>query len=491
MQKALVIGGGFAGMTAASFLAKDGFAVELIEKNAELGGRNRNFSVDGFTFDMGPSWYWMPDVFEKFYNQFGYTTTELYKLKRLNPSYRIFWPEGDSVDLPVNREDIIKLFDQIEKGSGKGLDRFLNEAGIKYRAAMDEFVYKPSLSFNEYMNATLIKQSFKLDLFTSVSKHIRKFISHPRLLQILEFPVLFLGAKPQFTPALFSIMNYADMELGTWYPEGGMYEITKAFKKILDDVGVQIYLNEEVKEIRIEKKIVNEVITHEKAYHPDILVSGADYHHTEQILLKKEFRSYSNKYWEKKVMAPSCLLFYLGINKKVPGLLHHNLFFDTSFTLHAEEIYDTHRWPTDPLFYVSCTSKTEATAPSKCENLFILIPISTRIEDSPALHQTYLDKVLHRIEKHTGEKIKDSIIFNRSYCINDFKKDYHAFRGNAYGLANTLLQTGPLRPKIKSKKVKNLYFTGQLTVPGPGMPPAIISGEVVSKFIVNEQNSNV
>ena len=488
-EQTVVIGGGIAGMACAALLAKSGHTVRLIEKHDDLGGRNRKWIHKGFHFDMGPSWYWMPDVFERFFQHFGHSHTDFYSLKRLDPSYQVFWDDHAPTPLPARIEGITELFDRFEPGSGTRLTRFLREAGIKYNTAMADFVYRPSLALTEYADLNLIRKSLRLDLFQSMAKHIRKFVRDPHLIQLLEFPILFLGAKPAETPALYSMMNYADMVLGTWYPLGGMTKLSEAFHRILLEQGVEVITGTEVNDLVTENDVVRAVATNRGLYEADLVISGADYHHTEQDLLPSQARTYSEKYWQKRVMAPSSLLFYIGFKEQIPGLLHHNLFFDAPFAAHATSIYDTHAWPEDPLFYVCCPSKTDPhCAPAGQENVFVLIPLSTRLDDDPAKHDYYFDQVLTRMEKQLGRRIKDQVLFKRSYCIEDFKTDYHAFRGNAYGMANTLKQTGPLRPKIRSNKVRNLYYTGQLTVPGPGLPPAVISGEVVANYILKNHN---
>ena len=488
-SKTVVIGAGIAGMACAALLAKAGHSVRLIEKHQSVGGRNRKWDHQGFQFDMGPSWYWMPDVFERFYQLFGHTHQDFYELKRLDPSYQVFWSDREPITLPADFDSLKTLFDGFEAGSGDRLAAFLKEAKIKYDTAMSEFIYRPSLHATEYADLQLIQKSMRLDLFQSIAKHIRKYVQDPHLVQLLEFPVLFLGAKPQETPALYSMMNYADMMLGTWYPLGGMTKISEAFHQILAENKVELITDTEVDSFILgSDRNVKAVSTSSGLLETNLVISGADYHHTEMNLLPNSSRSYSKAYWDKKVMAPSSLLFYVGVDKKIPGLEHHNLFFDAPFSAHAKSIYDDHIWPEDPLFYVCAPSKTDpVVAPEGKENLFILIPLSTRLKDDPSKHDHYFNRVLDRMERQLGCTIKDHVLFHRSYCINDFIKDYHSFRGNAYGMANTLLQTGPLRPKIKSKKVNNLFFTGQLTVPGPGLPPAVISGEVVAKYILKKQ----
>lgn len=482
-KKISIIGSGFAGISASAYLAKAGHDVHVFEKNAQLGGRARQFSSEGFTFDMGPSWYWMPDVFEKFFNDFGHTVSGFYDLKRLSPSYRVFYPAKEIIDIPASLDELYALFERIEPGSTPHLKRFLNEAAFKYEIGITEMVQKPGRSITEFIDLELAKNALKLDVFKPFSKYIRKYFKDPRLLQLLEFPILFLGAMPKDIPALYSLMNYADMALGTWYPMGGMHNIVEAMVKTAEDQGVTFHTNATVSEIRASKKSASAIVVDGKEISSDVIVGAADYQHTER-LLTKEFRNYDSKYWDKRVMAPSCLLYYVGVNKRLKNLLHHNLFFDEDFAPHAKEIYETPQWPTKPLFYASCPSLTDSSvAPEGHENLFLLIPVAPGIKETPEIQNKYFDMIVNRLEKRTGQSIKDSIVYKRSYAYSDFVKDYNSFKGNAYGLANTLMQTAILKPKLKSKKLNNLYFAGQLTVPGPGVPPAIISGEVVAREI--------
>ncbi len=485
-KKIIVIGAGFSGLSAACCLAQKGFDVTVLEKKNETGGRGRKADVDGFMFDMGPSWYWMPEVFEKFFNRFGKSAADYYSLKRLSPSYRVFFKD-DQNDIPAEKEKLFALFESLENGSSKKLEQFLDEAAYKYDKGVNEFVYKPSLSLLEFADVNLLLSLFRLNMFSSFSKYIRKYFSHPKLLQLLEFPVLFLGAKPENTPALYSMMNYADMVLGTWYPDGGMYKIAEAMTKLAEELGVKILTGENVEKINVENGKVKSVVSNGKEIFSDIIISGADYNFTEQKLLEENYRTYSADYWESRVMSPSALIFYLGVNKKVDNLLHHNLFFDADFSVHATEIYDKPQWPSHPLFYVCCPSKTDAAvAPEGMENLFILIPVAVGLDDNDATREKYFEMVMNRLEKRTGQTIREHIVYKKAYAHRDFISDYNSFKGNAYGLANTLFQTAVLKPRIKSRKVKNLYFTGQLTVPGPGVPPSIISGQVVAALVEQE-----
>ena len=494
-NKALVIGAGFAGLSAASFLAKKGWDVTIVEKNEMAGGRARKFEAEGFTFDMGPSWYWMPDVFEKYFGSFGKKVSDFYELQRLDPSYRVYF-EKATWDLPANYEALKNLFESIEPGAGNALDLFLAEAKYKYEVGVGKLVYQPSLSITEFIDFELIKGVFKLDVFQSMKTHIARYFKHPYIQFLMEFPVLFLGALPENTPALYSLMNYADIKGGTWYPKNGMYSIVEAMVKVAKSLGVQFKLGEEVMQIVVENGIATKVISKvnetqmQENYSFDVLIGAGDYHHIETKLLEKKYQSYSEKYWDSRVLAPSSLLYYVGLNKKLKDVTHHSLFFDSDFSVHGSEIYSNPMWPSNPLFYASVPSVTDPTvAPAGCENLFLLIPIAAGLEgDTADVREKYFNLIIERLEKKWGQTITDAIVYKRSYAVADFKNDYHSFKGNAYGLANTLLQTAFLKPSCKSKKIKNLYYTGQLTVPGPGVPPSLISGEVVANLICKQYN---
>jgi len=484
-QKVIVIGAGFAGLSAATSLADAGFEVHVLEKNDHAGGRARIFESDGFMFDMGPSWYWMPDVFERYFATFGKKPSDYYDLVRLDPSYKVIFPENETWNIPANLDDFKSLLENIEPGASKKLDHFLQEAKYKYDVGVHDIVYKPSLSALEFADARIAKGMLKLHLFKAFSKYIRKFFKDERILKLMEFPVLFLGAKPENTPALYSIMNYADIKLGTWYPMGGMHMIIKGMQKLAQEKGVTFHFNSAVTKIKNSGSVVTGVETNEGDILADYIVAGADYHHVEQILLQPELRKYDEKYWQNRVMAPSSLLFYLGIDKKIPNLEHHNLFFDEDFRPHAEAIYDTATWAEKPLFYVCCPSKTDASvAPEGKENLFVLIPAAPGISDPEAIREKYYHIIMDRLEKYCGTSIRQHVIFKRSYAQSNFIEDYNSFKGNAYGLANTLMQTAFLKPKMRSSKITNLVYTGQLTTPGPGVPPSLISGQVAAKEII-------
>lgn len=489
-KKVVIIGAGFAGLSAAAFMAKAGWDVTVIEKNKTAGGRAAQLKAQGFTFDMGPSWYWMPDVFERFFDQFGKRVEDYYSLVRLDPSYRVYWQE-DFSDIPANYEELKQLFESIEKGSAARLDHYLKEAFVKYKIGIHDLVYKPGQSLTEFFDWSVVKNVFKLDVFTSIRAHVASHFKNDRLRQLMEFPVLFLGALPQNTPALYSLMNYADIVGGTWYPQGGMYKVVDAMQALAEEQGAKFHFDEAARQMIIEKSSAKRLLTDKGEYEADVIISGADYHFTEFNLVPESHRSYNESYWDKKVLAPSCLLYYVGLNKKLNNVVHHSLFFDVPFQQHADEIYADPKWPNEPLFYLSVPSKTDDTvAPKGFENVVVLVPVASGLKnDSEELREFYFQKIIKRLEQRTGESISDAIVFKKTFSVSDFKTEYNSYKGNAYGLANVLKQTAVLRPSCQSKKIKNLFYTGQFTVPGPGVPPSLISGEVVSKQVLKYFNS--
>ncbi|MGB5428265.1 phytoene desaturase family protein [Eudoraea sp.] len=479
-KKVVIIGSGFSSLSAACYLAKKDFDVSLYEKNDKVGGRARQFKKDGFTFDIGPSWYWMPDIFDRFFADFGKQTSDYYQLDKLSPAYKIFF-DDEIITIGDCMDKICEEFERIEKGSSVHLKKFIGKAQKNYDIAINEIVYRPGLSPLELVTKDTI---IRVDqFFKTISQEVRKNFKNPKLISTLEFPVLFLGAKPSNTPAFYSFMNFADFGLGTWHPKGGMYQIILAMKSLAVELGVRIHTDSPVDKILVQEGKANGILVNSEKIDADMVLSGADYHHTE-TLLDSTYRQYSEKYWQRKTFAPSSLLFFIGFDKKLENVEHHNLFFDTDFGQHASEIYDNPKWPSRPLFYANFPSVTDKSmAPNNMETGFFLIPIAPGIEDTPALRDQYFDIILKRFQERTGQSVENNIIFKKSFCINDFKEQYNSYKGNAYGMANTLSQTAFLRPGLKSKKIKNLFFTGQLTVPGPGVPPSLISGKLVSELI--------
>lgn len=483
-KKLAIIGSGFSGLSAAAYGAKSGYEVHVFEKHNGPGGRARQFTTnEGYVFDMGPSWYWMPDIIENFFTDFGYKAADFFELISLNPQFEIIFSE-EKLSVPKGYEQLKELFETIETGAGLQLEKFIKAAKFKYEVGMQEFVNKPCHSWSEFISLKIAKSAFQLDLLTDFRSYVAKYFKDEKLRMLMEFPVIFLGASPKSIPALYSLMNYGGYALGTHYPKGGFYELVKAMWKIGENQGVKFHFNQTVEKINVENNQVRSLSINGELHFFDAVIASSDYHHTE-TLLDNQYRNYSELYWNTRTFAPSCLIFYLGIKEEIPNLKHHTLFFENDFNAHIDTIYSNKKWPDKPLFYCCCPSKTDdSVTPKGKENLFLLMPLAIGINDEEITREKYLAEMLTRIEKITGvSDLQSKIEYKRSYCVSDFVQDYNAFGGNAYGLANTLNQTAVLKPKIRNKKVKNLFYTGQLTVPGPGVPPSIISGKIVVKEV--------
>lgn len=492
-KKIAIIGSGFSGMSAAAYAARDGYEVHVFEKHDLPGGRARQFSTnEGYVFDMGPSWYWMPDIIEQFFEDFNYKTSDFFELVSLNPQFDIIFSDG-KMAVPENYNDLKNLFEETEPGAGKQLDQFMESAQFKYEVGMRDFVNKPCYNWAEFVSLKIAKSALKLDLLTNFRSYVSRYFRHPKLKALMEFPVIFLGGSPKNIPALYSLMNYGGYMLGTKYPMGGFYELVLAMKTVAEKQGALFHFDHAVEQINVKDNHVSSLIINGEYHEFDAVIASADYHHSENLLDDKAFKNYDEAYWQSKTFAPSCLIYYLGIKEKIPNLSHHTLFFEYNLDAHIDSIYRKKQWAEDPLFYCCCPSKTDASvAPDGGENLFLLMPVATGIEDDECIREKYLSAMLARIEKQTGiTDLANKIEYKRSYCVSDFISDYNAYGGNAYGLANTLSQTAVLKPKIRNKRISNLFYTGQLTVPGPGVPPSIISGKIVAKEVnkfINQQS---
>lgn len=488
-KRIAIIGSGFSGLSAAAYTAKEGHEVHVFEKHNQPGGRARQLKTEeGYVFDMGPSWYWMPDVIQDFFEDFGYDTSSFFELISLNPQFEMIFSD-EKIDVPENFEALKATFEKIEKGAGFQLEKFMKSAKFKYEVGMKDFVHKPCANWSEFISLKIAKSALRLDLLSNFRAYVARYFKDKKLRALMEFPVIFLGASPEKIPALYSLMNYGGYVLGTYYPKGGFYQLVLAMKKVAEEQGANFHFNSNVEKINVKNQKVSSLLINGKIHEFDEVIASSDYHHTE-TLLNEEYRNYNADYWRERTFAPSCLIFYLGFNETIPHLKHHTLFFEHDLDLHIDSIYEDKRWPEKPLFYACCSSKTDhSVAPNGKENLFLLMPIATGINDSEFVRQKYLTEMLLRLEKHTGtQDLQSKIDFKKSYCVRDFVSDYNAYGGNAYGLANTLNQTAVLKPKIRNKKLKNLFYTGQLTVPGPGVPPSIISGKIVANEINKIKN---
>jgi len=477
----VIIGSGFGGLSTACYLADAGADVTVVEKNEQLGGRASRLERDGFTFDMGPSWYLMPDVFERFFGHFGKRPDEYYSLSRLDPHYRIFFKDGDQVDLLPDIEANKALFEQYEPGAGEALERYLEKSEYTYNVGMEHFVYEDRPRLRDYIDLDVLRYSWGLSLLGKMQGHVEGYFEHPKLQQIMQYTLVFLGGAPTNTPALYNLMSHVDFNMGVYYPDGGMGAVVDGIVELAEELGVEFVTDQPVTEIAGKKGAFAVRTEHGEEYLADRVVSNADYAHTEQELLPPEKRQYSADYWDSRTYAPSAFLLYLGVEGDVDELAHHTLVLPTDWNEHFEMIFDEPAWPDDPAYYLCVPSKTDdSVAPEDHSNLFALVPIAAGLEDTPELRESYRDLVLDDIAENTGVDLRDRIVTEEMFCVDDFTDRYNSMEGTALGMAHTLRQTSLFRPSRTSTKVDGLYFTGSYTTPGIGVPMCLISGQLTA-----------
>ena len=489
-MKVIIVGAGFGGLSLAALLAREGHQVTVFEKNSQYGGRARIHKDKGFQFDMGPSWYLMPKVFENFFKQFGKKPEDFYSLKRIDPSYRIFFNRGNVIDVGSSYQKIEELFNSLESNGAEKLKEYLALAKEKYDLTMDETIYRGFESITDFFSWELLKNGPRLGVFSSLDSLVKKYFKSQEAQKIFEYSMGFLGGSPKMTPAMYQIMSYVDMIQGVWFPVGGMVKVADAIYQLAISNKVQFYFDEEVKKIEVENDKAKKVITDKRQLTTDAIIVNADYAHAELNLLEAKYQSYGRKYWDSRILAPSAFVTYIGINKKIKKLMHHSLFLEKDWASNFEEIFNNRNnsWPTDPSYYVNVPSKTDPKlAPKNCETLFILAPLSPGLKDTNKEREKFLNQIVTHLEKTVGEQIKEHIVTKRIFAVNDFAKDYNAYKGTALGLAHTFWQSAYFRPHHQSKKVKNLYYSGQYTHPGIGVPMTLISSQITAKIITNHK----
>ena len=486
-MKATIVGGGFGGLAGAALLENQGFQVTLLEKNKDVGGRARVWLKDGFVFDMGPSWYLMPEVFERFFLEMGTERNKYYDLQLLDPYYRVFFSPEERVDITSDLDATRRIFESFEPGGAQKLDAYLKQAKYKYDVAIAEFLYREYRSIRQFLNRRLLVEGSRLNVFSTLDKFVSRYFSDRRAKQILEYAMVFLGTSPQNAPALYSIMSHVDLNLGVYFPRGGMAALVDGMRKLAEDAGAQVLTEQPVTRIRADGKKATAVETAHDEFPTDLVLVNADYHHAETALLDAEHRSYSDRYWNSRVLAPTMFVVYLGLNKKLTNLAHHNLYFTDPWNDHFDTIFRHPEWPEDPSYYVSCASYDDETvAPAGKENIFFLVPVAPGLEDTDDFREAYADKIIAHFERISGEDITPHIQIRRVFSHRDFAADYNAFKGTALGLAHTLRQTAVFRPSHRSKRLGNLFYSGQYTHPGIGVPMTLISSQVISEQIARE-----
>ncbi|TKX61101.1 phytoene desaturase [Halorubrum sp. ASP1] len=486
-ESVVVIGGGFGGLSTACYLADAGADVTLLEKNEQLGGRASRLEVDGFRFDMGPSWYLMPDVFERFFGHFGRSPDEFYELERLDPHYRVFWKDGDKVDVLPDREKNKEIFESYEPGAGEAFDEYLAESERTYEIGMEHFVYEDRPRLRDYVDTDVMRYSWGLSLLGKMQGHVEDYFDHPKLQQLMQYTLVFLGGSPTNTPALYNLMSHVDYNMGVYYPDGGIGAVVDGIVELADDLSVEFVTDAEV--TGIEGRYGAFAVDTEggERYLADRVVSDADYAHTEQELLPEHKRQYTEEYWESRTYAPSAFLLYLGVEGDVPDLEHHTLVLPTDWDEHFAQIFDDPEWPDDPAYYLCVPSKTDDTvAPEGHSNLFALVPIAPGLADTPEIRNRYRDLVIDDIAENTGTDLRGRVVVEETFSVDDFADRYNSYAGSALGLAHTLTQTSLLRPSHVSDAVDGLYFTGSTTTPGIGVPMCLISGGLTAEAMADD-----
>jgi phytoene desaturase len=492
-RRVCVIGAGFSGLASAAILANEGFEVTLLEKNDRPGGRAMVWKESDYTFDMGPSWYMMIEAFDNFFSMFGKKPEDYYETMRISPSYRVFFGENEFFDIMDDINENYKIFDGFEPEGGKKLKKFIDKSQQMYNIALQKFLYKDYWTFGDLLDKSLIIDGLKLKIFTKLENYVKRFFTNDRARKIVSYHVAFVGASPPTSPAVYSLLAHCDMNLGIWYPMGGFGTIVDAMMKVGVEKGVDFKFNTEVLELVVEDNISKKVITNKGEIEVDLILNTGDYEHAEMELLEKENRSYQEKYWKKKMIAPSAFLIYLGLNKKLNNFLHHNFYFNSDWDKYFNQLFGSNpEWPEDPSIYITVPSKSDPSLiPPDGELMTILVLVSSELEDPESNREPYFEKIIDKVEKITGESFRDSIVVKRIVTHEHFKKTFNAFKGTALGLAHTLLQTALFRPHHKSKKVKNLYYAGHYTHPGVGVPVSIISAQLACEKIIDDVKKNL
>lgn len=484
-QKVVVIGGGVGGLAAACLLGKAGYAVTVLEKNAQLGGRAGQLRAKGFTFDTGPSWYLMPEVFERFFTAMGERVEDHLRLVKLAPSYRVFYKGGQELTMTGDLARDMATFESIEPGAGQKLKAYLERAAYIYSVSADRFLYKNYTHWGDFMTPDVVRASTKLPLFSSLHRQIAKSFRDPRLQQVLEFPAMFLGASPYNTPALFSLMNHVTNTQGVRYPMGGMYEVVQVLVKIGKKHGVAYKTNTPAEKILAEQGRARAVAAAGRTFPADIIISDAGRQHTETVLLDAVHRDRTPRYWRGRTLAPSALLLCLGVSRQYPSLTHHNLVFSKQWRRNFQDIFKGADFPADPSFYVCAPSKTDpSVAPQGAENLFVLVPVAAGLQYTPQHLNAFAGTILETMERELHlPALRQHIVCRKQFCVDDFASQFNAPGGTGLGLAHTLRQTGLFRPANTSKKVCNLYFVGADVHPGIGLPSVLISAQLAFERI--------
>ncbi len=484
-DSAAVVGAGFAGMAAAALLGRDGYDVTVIEKNNRPGGRAMVYEEKGYTFDMGPSWYMMLEAFERFFAEFNKTPGDYYETVRLDPSYRVFFGDGNVVDVHADLDQNMALFNELEPNGAAKLQEFLEQSKYQYEVAIDDFIYREYESWRDVLDPQLIVEGLKLHIFQSLDRFTKRYFSSVKARKLIEYSIAFVGGAPHISPAMYSLLTHCDLNLGIWYPMGGYGSVMQAVYKLAQEQGASFQFDTDVKRIQVNGGVATGVSTSQGAVDADLVVNTADYWHGEMHMLPERYRTYGRRYWERRTLAPASYLIFLGLDTKLDALVHHNLYLNPDWDSYFEQVFGSRpRWPDDPSYYVSCQSHTDPSmAPEGGENLTILVLVAPGLEDTEEIRRRYYDKIMSHFEGLIGVNVREHVVTKRIFAHNDFASYFNAYKGTSLGLAHTLRQTAILRPRHRSKKVDNLYYAGHYTHPGVGVPVTLISAQIAHRLI--------
>ncbi|AWB28650.1 phytoene desaturase [Halococcoides cellulosivorans] len=478
-----IVGAGIGGLSTAAYCADAGADVTVLERHDQVGGVARTIEADGFQFDAGPSWYLMPEVFERFFGQFDRSPDDYYELEELDPQYRVFWTDGDRVTVPPDRDAVREIFESYEDGAGAAFDRYIERAGEAYHLGMDRFVYVDRSRLRDFLDLDVLRSARALGLVRSMDGHVARYFDVPKLQQLLQYTLVFLGGAPHNTPALYSMLAYADFEGHVHYPDGGMIAVVDGIATLARERGATIETGTPVTSIEPTDDGLR-VETAERTHETDRVVANAPRPHVERDLLAPRYRDKDPEFWDSRTYGPSAYMLYLGVEGSVDPLAHHTLVLPTDWDPHFEAIFDDPGWPDDPAFYLSVPSQTDPNvAPDGHHALVALVPIAPDLADGRDVRDRMRETILDRIESEAGVDLRDRIVLEREVCVSEFADQYSLPQGTALGLAHTLRQSGPLRPGHRSAACPGLYYAGSFVRPGIGVPMTVISGEHAARAV--------